>query len=232
MAHEKVMLYGVPIIPNRRINYGRIDPELCRELFIRHALVEGDWKTHHKFFHRNRALLHEIEELETRMRRRDILVDDHTLFEFYDARIGKDVVSERHFDKWWKEARQQDPTLLDFDQSLLISEDAEALDDSAYPKTWLHKGFELPLSYEFHPVAPGSPPNPSDGVTAEVPCCSLISSTTPFPLADTGPAGGARHRLDQVAAQTHPQELRACPGCCPASGCCFGNRLRSRLGRS
>ncbi|MFF1382855.1 ATP-dependent RNA helicase HrpA [Arthrobacter sp. NPDC058288] len=173
MAHEKVTLYGVPIIPSRRINYGKVDPELCRELFIRHALVEGDWQTHHKFFHRNRALLQEIEELEARMRRRDILVDDETLFEFYDARIGKDVVSERHFDKWWKEARQQDPALLDFDQSLLISEDADALDDSAYPKTWLHKGFELPLSYEFHPVAPGSPPNPSDGVTAEVPVLFL-----------------------------------------------------------
>lgn len=173
MAHEKVTLYGVPIIPSRRINYGRVDPELCRELFIRHALVEGDWQTHHKFFHRNRALLHEVEELEARMRRRDILVDDETLFEFYDARIGRDVVSERHFDKWWKDARQQDPALLDFDQSLLISEDANALDDSAYPKTLLHKGFELPLSYEFHPVAPGSPPNPSDGVTAEVPVLFL-----------------------------------------------------------
>ncbi|MDR6687097.1 ATP-dependent helicase HrpA [Arthrobacter sp. 1088] len=173
MAHEKVTLYGVPIIPNRRVNYGRIDPELSRELFIRHALVEGEWKTHHKFFHRNRALLQEIEELETRMRRRDLLVDDQTLFEFYDARVGQDVVSERHFDKWWKEARQADPGLLDFDQSLLMSEDAEALDDSAYPKTWLHKGFELPLSYEFHPVAPGSAPNPSDGVTAEVPVLFL-----------------------------------------------------------
>ncbi|MCT9870212.1 ATP-dependent RNA helicase HrpA [Paenarthrobacter aurescens] len=173
MAHEKVTLYGVPIIPNRRVNYGRVDPELSRELFIRHALVEGEWKTHHKFFHRNRALLQEIEELETRMRRRDILVDDQTLFEFYDARVGKDVVSERHFDKWWKDARQADPALLDFDQSLLMSEDADALDDSAYPKTWLHKGFELPLSYEFHPVAPGSVPNPSDGVTAEVPVLFL-----------------------------------------------------------
>ncbi|MET4094815.1 ATP-dependent RNA helicase HrpA [Arthrobacter sp. UYCu712] len=173
MAHEKVTLYGVPIIPSRRINYGKVDPELSRELFIRHALVEGDWQTHHKFFHRNRALLHEIEELEARMRRRDILVDDETLFEFYDARIGKEAVSERHFDKWWKEARQQDPALLDFDQALLISEDAEALDDSAYPKTLLHKGFELPLSYEFNPVAPGSPPNPSDGVTAEVPVLFL-----------------------------------------------------------
>ncbi|SDP82889.1 ATP-dependent helicase HrpA [Arthrobacter sp. ok909] len=173
MAHEKVTLYGVPIIPSRRVNYGNVDPELCRELFIRHALVEGDWQTHHKFFHRNRALLHEVEELEARMRRRDILVDDQTLFEFYDARIGKEVVSERHFDKWWKDARQRDPELLDFDQSLLISEDAAALDDSAYPKTLLHKGFELPLSYEFHPVAPGSPPNPSDGVTAEVPVLFL-----------------------------------------------------------
>ncbi|MET3368811.1 UNVERIFIED_CONTAM: ATP-dependent helicase HrpA [Jeotgalibacillus campisalis] len=173
MAHEKVTLYGVPIIPNRRVNYGRVDPELSRELFIRHALVEGEWRTHHKFFHRNRALLQEIEELETRMRRRDILVDDQTLFEFYDARVGKEVVSERHFDKWWKDARQSDPDLLDFDQSLLMSEDAEALDDSAYPKTWMHKGFELPLSYEFHPVAPGSAPNPSDGVTAEVPVLFL-----------------------------------------------------------
>jgi ATP-dependent helicase HrpA len=173
MAYEKVTLYGVPIIAQRRINYGKVDPVLARELFIRHALVQGEWKTHHKFFHRNRALLHEVEELEARMRRRDLLVDDETLFEFYDARVGKDVVSERHFDKWWKEARQQEPSLLDFDQSLLLSEDADALDESAYPRTWLHKGFELPLSYEFHPVAPGSPPNPSDGVTAEVPVLFL-----------------------------------------------------------
>lgn len=173
MAYEKVTLYGVPIIAQRRINYGRVDPVVARELFIRHALVEGDWKTHHKFFHRNRALLHEVEELEARMRRRDLLVDDETLFEFYDARIGPDVVSERHFDKWWKEARQKNPDLLDYDKSLLLSDDADDLDDSAYPKTWLHKGFELPLSYEFHPVAPGSPPNPSDGVTAEVPVLFL-----------------------------------------------------------
>lgn len=173
MAYEKVTLYGVPIIAQRRINYGRIDPVVARELFIRHALVEGDWKTHHKFFHRNRALLNEVEELEARMRRRDLLVDDETLFEFYDARVGPDVVSERHFDRWWKEARQKNPDLLDYDKSLLLSDDADDLDEAAYPKTWLHKGFELPLSYEFHPVAPGSPPNPSDGVTAEVPVLFL-----------------------------------------------------------
>lgn len=173
MAYEKVTLYGVPIIAQRRINYGRVDPVVARELFIRHALVEGDWRTHHKFFHRNRALLHEVEELEARMRRRDLLVDDETLFEFYDARIGPDVVSERHFDKWWKEARRENPDLLDYDKSLLLSDDADELDDSAYPKTWLHKGFELPLTYEFHPVPPGSTPDPSDGVTAEVPVLFL-----------------------------------------------------------
>ncbi|MFJ6026191.1 ATP-dependent RNA helicase HrpA [Pseudarthrobacter sp. NPDC092424] len=173
MAYEKVTLYGVPIIAQRRINYGRVDPAVARELFIRHALVEGDWKTHHKFFHRNRALLNEVEELENRMRRRDLLVDDETLFEFYDARVGPDVVSERHFDKWWKEARQKNPDLLDYDKSLLLSDDAEDLDESAYPRTWRHKGFDLPLTYEFHPVAPGSPPNPSDGVTAEVPVLFL-----------------------------------------------------------
>jgi len=173
MAYEKVTLYGVPIIAQRRINYGLVDPVVARELFIRHALVEGDWRTHHKFFHRNRALLHEVEELEARMRRRDLMVDDDTLFDFYDARVGADVVSERHFDKWWKEARRDNPDLLDFDKSLLLSDDAEDLDEAAYPKTWLHKGFELPLTYEFHPVAPGSPPNPSDGVTAEVPVLFL-----------------------------------------------------------
>ena len=173
MAYEKVTLYGVPIIAQRRINYGRVDPVVARELFIRHALVEGDWRTHHKFFHRNRALLHEVEELEARMRRRDLLVDDETLFEFYDARIGPDVVSERHLDKWWKDARRENPDLLDYDKSLLLSDDADDLDVSAYPKTWLHKGFELPLTYEFHPVAPGSAPDPSDGVTAEVPVLFL-----------------------------------------------------------
>jgi ATP-dependent helicase HrpA len=173
MAYEKVTLYGVPISPQRRVNYSRVDPVLARELFIRHALVEGDWKTHHKFFHRNRALLLEVEELEARMRRRDLMVDDETLFEFYDARIGPEVVSERHFDKWWKDARQKNPDLLDYDKSLLLNEEADALDEAAYPRTLLHKGFELPLTYEFHPVAPGSPPNPSDGVTAEVPVLFL-----------------------------------------------------------
>ena len=85
VASEKVTLYGVPIVAARTVQYGRIDPELSRELFIRHALVEGDWRTPHGFFAENRALLEDVEDLENRARRRDILVDDETLFAFYDA---------------------------------------------------------------------------------------------------------------------------------------------------
>ena len=168
MAYEKVTLYGVPIVPRRRINYGRIDREVARELFIRHALVEGDWKTQHKFFHRNTARLAEIEELENRLRRRDLRVDDEALYEFYNARVGADVVSERHFDSWWKQARQENAALLDFRPDELLSGTPD-LDESDFPTSWRQGGFELPLSYEFSPATPGA----SDGVTVRIPVVFL-----------------------------------------------------------
>src|SRR5262249_52130102 len=107
VALEKVTLYGVPLIAGRKVNYGGIDPVLSRELFIRHALVEGDWSTRHEFFHANRELLAEVEELEHRVRRRDILVDEQELYDFYDRRIPEHVVSARHFDNWWKQTRRE-----------------------------------------------------------------------------------------------------------------------------
>jgi ATP-dependent helicase HrpA len=103
VALEKVTLYGLPLIADRKVTYGRIDPVVSRELFIRHALVEGDWDTRHPFFAANRSMLEDVEELEERVRRRDIRVDDETLFEFYDERVGAEVVSGRHFDTWWKQ---------------------------------------------------------------------------------------------------------------------------------
>lgn len=205
MAYEKVTLYGVPIIPQRRIQYGRIDRELSRDLFIRHALVEGDWRTHHKFFHRNRALLAEVEELETRTRRRGLRVDDETLFEFYDQRIGENVVSERHFDKWWKAARQENPALLDFDPDALLTEEAEELDADAFPKIWRQGSFELPLSYEFSPVAPGGTPNPSDGVTAEVPVL-FLNQLNPAPFRWQIP--GLRADLVTALIKSLPKQVR------------------------
>ncbi|AUI53032.1 ATP-dependent RNA helicase HrpA [Arthrobacter crystallopoietes] len=205
MAYEKVTLYGVPIIPQRRIQYGRIDRELSRDLFIRHALVEGDWRTHHKFFHRNRALLAEVEELETRTRRRGLRVDDETLFEFYDQRIGENVVSERHFDKWWKAAREENPALLDFDPDALLTEEAEELDADAFPKIWRQGSFELPLSYEFSPVAPGGTPNPSDGVTAEVPVL-FLNQLDPAPFRWQIP--GLRADLVTALIKSLPKQVR------------------------
>jgi ATP-dependent helicase HrpA len=167
LATERVTLFGVPIVAQRQVNYGPIDPPLARELFLRHALVEGDWETSHEFFARNRRLLAEVEELEHRARRRDILVDDHTLFDFYDQRIPDEVVSARHFDAWWKRARQDQPDLLDFERSMLIGDAAGAADAAAYPDTWEQDGHRLRLTYQFEP---GSD---ADGVTVHVPLAVL-----------------------------------------------------------
>ncbi|GII91868.1 ATP-dependent RNA helicase HrpA [Sinosporangium siamense] len=162
MALEKVTLYGVPIVVDRKVNYGRIDPELSRELFIRHALVEGDWDTHHKFLKENRKLLDEVEELENRARRRDILVDDETLFDFYDQRLPAEAVSARHFDTWWKQASRTDPALLTFSPEMLINENAD-VSMGDYPDTWRQSGQRMRLTYQFEPGAD------ADGVTVHVP---------------------------------------------------------------
>src|SRR5207237_6573477 len=124
VALEKVTLYGVPLVADRKVPYGRIDPAAARELFIRHALVEGDWQTSHRFFAENRQLLAEAEEVEHRARRRGLVASEDELFAFYDARIPADVVSAQHFDTWWKQARRGDAGLLTFTASDLLSDDA------------------------------------------------------------------------------------------------------------
>ncbi|NMO32302.1 ATP-dependent RNA helicase HrpA [Streptomyces sp. GMY01] len=163
MAYEKVTLYGVPIVAERKVNYGRIDPEASRELFIRNALVEGDWRTHHKFFADNRKLLSEVEELEHRARRRDIVVDDETLFDFYDQRVPEHVVSGAHFDSWWKRKRQEQPDFLDFEREMLIRESAEAVTKADYPDSWRQGNLKFRVTYQFEPGAD------ADGVTVHIP---------------------------------------------------------------
>ncbi|MER5196236.1 ATP-dependent RNA helicase HrpA [Streptomyces sp. NPDC002755] len=163
MADEKVTLYGVPIIAQRKVNYGRIDPETSRDLFIRNALVEGDWRTHHKFFADNRRLLSEVEELEHRARRRDIVVDDETLFDFYDQRVPEHVVSGAHFDSWWKHKRHEQPDHLDFEREMLIRESAEAVTKADYPDSWRQGQLKFRVTYQFEPGAD------ADGVTVHIP---------------------------------------------------------------
>ena len=105
LATEKVSLYGLPIVPARTVNFARIDPAAARELFIQHALVDGEWQTHHRFFDRNQRVLDEAASLEQKARRRGIVADDTVLFDFYDRRIPASVTSARHFDSWWKKTR-------------------------------------------------------------------------------------------------------------------------------
>jgi ATP-dependent helicase HrpA len=167
LAYERVTLYGVPLVVDRLVSYGKVDPPLARELFIRHALVYGEWSTRQKFFAHNRSLLEEVEELEHRARRRDIMVDEHTLFEFYDARVGDEVVSGAHFDSWWKQARQQDPELLTFDPSMLVNESAQSVTAQDYPDEWHEGDLVLPLSYQFEP---GSA---ADGLTIDLAVATL-----------------------------------------------------------
>ena len=169
MAHEKVTLYGVPLVADRLVNFGRIDPDLARELFIRHALVYGEWHTRHRFYDENRALLAEAEELEHRARRRDIVVDEHTLFDFYDARVGREVVSGAHFDQWWKQERRVRPDLLTFDLDMLTHDTVGEVAGQDFPTVWQgsSEGLTFPISYHFEP---GSS---DDGLTIDVPVATL-----------------------------------------------------------
>ncbi|WP_062353506.1 ATP-dependent RNA helicase HrpA [Herbidospora yilanensis] len=196
MAYEKVTLYGVPIVTERKVNYGRIDPELSRELFIRNALVEGDWRTHHRFFHDNRKLLAEAAELEEKARRRDIVVDDETLFDFYDQRIPNDVVSGAHFDTWWK--KQPDKSSLTFTPEMLVNENS-GVSAQDYPDAVRQGGHRMRLTYQFEPGTE------ADGVTVHVPL-SVLNQVT-----DTGldwQIPGLREELVTALIRSLPKHLR------------------------
>ena len=162
MASERVTLFGVPIVVDRAVNYGRVDPPVARDLFIRHALVQGEWESRHEFLRHNAALLAEVEELEHKARRRDIVVDEETLFQFYDQRVGQDVVSGRHFDTWWKKTRREQPELLTFTRDLLVNPEI-GVSAQDYPDAMRHNDIRLPLQYRFEPG------DAADGVTVQVP---------------------------------------------------------------
>ncbi|ENM1932634.1 TPA: ATP-dependent RNA helicase HrpA [Vibrio cholerae] len=199
MAYEKVMLYGIPIVPKRLVNYGTIDPVLSREIFIRSALVEGDWETKHAFFKQNRALLAEVEELEHKSRRRDILVDDEELFQFYDQRVDTEVVSGRHFDAWWKTASRKTPDLLSFEKEMLFKGDASHITDLDYPNFWHQGNLKLKLSYQFEPG------ENSDGVTVHIPL-PILNQVEPHGFDWQIP--GLRHELVVSLIKSLPKTLR------------------------
>nr|WP_084419091.1 ATP-dependent RNA helicase HrpA [Photobacterium sp. J15] len=198
-AFERVTLYGIPVIAKRKVNYGKIDAVVSREIFIRSALVEGDWDTKHKFYHQNRKLLREVEELEHKSRRRDILIDDDALFDFYDQRIEHTVVSGRHFDTWWKKASRENADLLNFEREMLLKGDASHVTDLDYPNFWHQGNLKLKLSYQFEPG------EDSDGVTVHIPL-PILNQVEPDGFDWQIP--GLRHELVVALIKSLPKPVR------------------------
>lgn len=167
MVRETITLYGLPLQTDRTVQYGQADPAGARELFIFHALVAGEWETDHAFVQHNRAMVDEVAQLEARQRRADLLADDEVVYEFFDGRIPADITSVRHFDRWWKETRRQNPHLLDLSLDVVIDPGADPVDEEAFPEAWTHGDLVMPLTYEFDPSSP------TDGITVDVPIQGL-----------------------------------------------------------
>lgn len=199
MAYEKVALYGVPIVANRPVNYGSIDPATSREIFIRSAMVEGEWHNNYKFFAENNRLIKEVEDLEHKSRRRDILVDEQVLFDFYDQRVGMEVVSSRHFDTWWKQASKKEPELLNFEKSFLMNENADKVSELDFPNFWYQGQLKLKLSYQFEIG------QDHDGVTVHIPL-PLLNQVEPEGFDWQIP--GLRHELVVSLIKSLPKATR------------------------
>jgi len=164
VATERVTLYGLPVVPGRTVAYARIDPDVAREEFLRRALVEGEWDTHHAFYAENARRIAAVEAMEERARRRDLLVADAVLHAFFDERVPEDVLTGAHFDRWWLDARREDPDRLTYPMDLLVLPDvAGALDPAARPDHWKQGDLRLALSYRFEPGTE------HDGITVHVP---------------------------------------------------------------
>ncbi|OHO34293.1 ATP-dependent helicase [Corynebacterium sp. HMSC034E11] len=199
MVHEKCMLYGVTIVRDRLVPYHRVDPAAARTMFIRHALLEGDWNRHHKFIDHNEALLAEAAEVEEKVRRRGLVVDEDTLFDFYDARLPDNVTTARHFDSWWKKQRAKDKHYLDFDPNALLDDDNVDASATAFPEAKRQGSVEYALRYKFEPG------DPFDGVTVEVPV-PLLANLDPDGFDWLVP--GLRSELAAEMIRTLPKALR------------------------
>lgn len=166
-AWERVSLYGLTIIPKRRVHYGPIDPKESREIFIREALANGEFDTRAAFFTANERLIAEVEELEHKARRQDVLVDEHQLFAFYDSKIPADIFQATTFEKWREGAEKTNPKLLYLTRDDLMRHGADAITAVQFPEKMVLDGVEVPLKYRFEPG------HMLDGVTATVPLALL-----------------------------------------------------------
>ncbi|HAO25455.1 MAG TPA: ATP-dependent RNA helicase HrpA, partial [Methylophaga sp.] len=151
VAFESVNLYGLPVVNRRKIHYGPLDRVISNEIFIREALVNGDFNCQAKFFRHNRQKVDEIELLEQKSRRRDVLVDEDTLFAFYQQRIPDDIINGQGFEKWRKQAEKKDPQCLFMSREILMQHNADQVTVESYPDQLLVNRVPLPLEYHFEP---------------------------------------------------------------------------------
>lgn len=150
-AFERVTLYGLTIITKRTVHFGPINPEEARNIFIRSALVEGNWETKAPFFQHNVQLIREVESLEHKARRQDVLVDDHALFDFYDKLIPQRITNVIEFETWRKEAEGKEQKLLFLTRDYLMRHSADTVTEVQYPEEWCCEGTDLPIRYRFEP---------------------------------------------------------------------------------
>ncbi len=150
-ASERATLYGLVVYSQRRINYGAINPVEAREIFIRDALVGGDFDTRAPFFAHNQKLVREIENLEHKSRRLDVLVDDELIAAFYDELMPDDIVNGAGFEKWYKDATRDNPKLLFLNREDLMRHEAAGVTTELFPKTMRVAGIEMGLTYHFEP---------------------------------------------------------------------------------
>ena len=163
MAFERVTVYGLVVVPRRRVAFGPIDPAAAREIFIREGLVHGQLETNAEFLRRNRDLCGEVEELEHKSRRHDVLVDESHIFAFYDERVPRDVWSGQQFERWRREAERTEPRLLFLTRQHLMRHAAEEITEERFPERLEIGGIVYRLSYRFDPG------HGLDGVTITVP---------------------------------------------------------------
>ncbi|KGJ87747.1 ATP-dependent helicase HrpA [Colwellia psychrerythraea] len=167
MAFEQVTLYGLSIVSKRKINFNTIEPATCREIFIREALVNGDCVIKEKFLSKNQQLVASIEALEQKARRKDFLIDEQQLVDFYSDKLPETIICQRSFLAWWKKAKQDDGQLLDFSEAFLLNESSNKLSTKEYPDFWQQDAITLPLKYHF------SPGDVDDGISIIVPIALL-----------------------------------------------------------
>lgn len=167
MAFEQVTLYGLSIVSKRKINFNTIEPVTCREIFIREALVNGDCVIKEKFLRKNQQLVESIEALEQKARRKDFLIDEQHLVDFYSDKLPDTIICQRSFLAWWKKAKQANEQLLDFSKAFLLNESSAELSKADYPDIWQQGNITLPLSYHF------TPGDIDDGISLIVPIALL-----------------------------------------------------------